>query len=57
LRQENLDGCIAVVPPENISELGIKLLTMVIAGAADRRFPRLVRTSTPAKMMVRQTTV
>jgi myo-inositol 2-dehydrogenase/D-chiro-inositol 1-dehydrogenase len=27
LRQENLDGCIAVVPPENISELGIKLLT------------------------------
>ena len=30
LRQENLDGCIAVVPPENISELGIKLLTMGI---------------------------
>src|SRR5882757_8277296 len=27
LGQENLDGCIAVVPPENISELGIKLLT------------------------------
>lgn len=26
LRQENLDGCVAVVPPENISELGIKLL-------------------------------
>ena len=26
LNQENLDGCIAVVPPENISELGIKLL-------------------------------
>lgn len=30
LRQENLDGCIAVVPPENISELGIKLLTTSI---------------------------
>ena len=28
LRQEKLDGCIAVVPPENISELGIKLLTL-----------------------------
>jgi myo-inositol 2-dehydrogenase / D-chiro-inositol 1-dehydrogenase len=27
LGQENLDGCIAVVPPENISELGIRLLT------------------------------
>jgi predicted dehydrogenase len=27
LQQENLDGCIAVVPPENISALGIKLLT------------------------------
>ncbi len=27
LQQEHLDGCIAVVPPENISELGIKLLT------------------------------
>jgi myo-inositol 2-dehydrogenase/D-chiro-inositol 1-dehydrogenase len=27
LRHEHLDGCIAVVPPENISELGIKLLT------------------------------
>jgi myo-inositol 2-dehydrogenase / D-chiro-inositol 1-dehydrogenase len=27
LGQENLDGCIAVVPPESISELGIKLLT------------------------------
>jgi predicted dehydrogenase len=27
LRQENLDGCIAVVPPESISALGIKLLT------------------------------
>ena len=26
LKQENLDGCIAVVPPENISRLGIKLL-------------------------------
>lgn len=26
LRQENLDGCIAVVPPENISRLGIDLL-------------------------------
>jgi myo-inositol 2-dehydrogenase / D-chiro-inositol 1-dehydrogenase len=24
LRQEKLDGCIAVVPPENISNLGIK---------------------------------
>ena len=30
LRQENLDGCIAVVPPENISELGIKLLNLGI---------------------------
>jgi myo-inositol 2-dehydrogenase/D-chiro-inositol 1-dehydrogenase len=30
LRQEKLDGCIAVVPPENISELGIKLLNMGI---------------------------
>jgi myo-inositol 2-dehydrogenase / D-chiro-inositol 1-dehydrogenase len=30
LRQENLDGCIAVVPPENISELGIKLLSLGI---------------------------
>ena len=30
LRQENLDGCIAVVPPENISDLGIKLLTLGI---------------------------
>jgi myo-inositol 2-dehydrogenase/D-chiro-inositol 1-dehydrogenase len=27
LRQEKLDGCISVVPPESISELGIKLLT------------------------------
>ena len=27
LSQENLDGCIAVVPPQNISELGIKLLS------------------------------
>lgn len=26
LRQENLEGCIVVVPPENISELGIKML-------------------------------
>ncbi len=26
LRREKLDGCIAVVPPENISDLGIKLL-------------------------------
>jgi len=26
LKQENLDGCIAVVPPENISQLGINLL-------------------------------
>lgn len=30
LKQENLDGCIAVVPPENISELGIKLLNIGI---------------------------
>lgn len=30
LRQERLDGCIAVVPPENISELGIKLLNLGI---------------------------
>jgi myo-inositol 2-dehydrogenase / D-chiro-inositol 1-dehydrogenase len=28
LRQENLDGCIAVVPPENISNVGIKLLSL-----------------------------
>jgi myo-inositol 2-dehydrogenase/D-chiro-inositol 1-dehydrogenase len=27
LRQENLDGCISVVPPEGISEVGIKLLS------------------------------
>ncbi|HEY6765771.1 MAG TPA: Gfo/Idh/MocA family oxidoreductase [Candidatus Sulfotelmatobacter sp.] len=30
LRQQKLDGCIAVVPPENISELGIKLLNLGI---------------------------
>jgi predicted dehydrogenase len=30
LRRENLDGCIAVVPPEDISELGIKLLSLGI---------------------------
>jgi len=30
LKQENLDGCISVVPPENISELGIKLLKLGI---------------------------
>jgi myo-inositol 2-dehydrogenase / D-chiro-inositol 1-dehydrogenase len=30
LRQENLDGCIVVVPPENISDLGIKLLNLGI---------------------------
>jgi predicted dehydrogenase len=30
LQHEKLDGCIAVVPPENISELGIKLLTLGI---------------------------
>jgi myo-inositol 2-dehydrogenase/D-chiro-inositol 1-dehydrogenase len=30
LRQEKLDGCISVVPPENISELGIKLLSLGI---------------------------
>jgi len=28
--QQNLDGCIAVVPPENICELGIKLLKLGI---------------------------
>jgi myo-inositol 2-dehydrogenase / D-chiro-inositol 1-dehydrogenase len=30
LRQENLDGCISVVPPERISDLGIKLLGLGI---------------------------
>jgi predicted dehydrogenase len=30
LKQEKLDGCIAVVPPENIAELGIKLLKLGI---------------------------
>ena len=30
LEHENLDGCVTVVPPESISELGIKLLTMGI---------------------------
>jgi myo-inositol 2-dehydrogenase/D-chiro-inositol 1-dehydrogenase len=30
LRQENLDGCIAVVPPKHISQLGIKLLSLGI---------------------------
>jgi myo-inositol 2-dehydrogenase / D-chiro-inositol 1-dehydrogenase len=30
LKHEKLDGCIAVVPPENISELGIKLLNLGI---------------------------
>ena len=30
LTQENLDGCIAVVPPEGISNLGIKLLNLGI---------------------------
>ncbi len=30
LKQENLDACIAVVPPENISGLGIKLLNLGI---------------------------
>ena len=30
LRREKLDGCISVVPPENISDLGIKLLGMKI---------------------------
>ncbi len=30
LGKENLDGCIVVVPPENISELGIKLLSLGI---------------------------
>ena len=28
LRRENLDGCITVVPPEKIAELGIKLLKL-----------------------------
>jgi predicted dehydrogenase len=30
LKQEKLDGCIAVVPPENIAELGINLLKLGI---------------------------
>jgi myo-inositol 2-dehydrogenase / D-chiro-inositol 1-dehydrogenase len=30
LTREKLDGCIAVVPPENISDLGIKLLNLGI---------------------------
>ena len=30
LKHENLDGCLAVVPPEHISELGIKLLKLGI---------------------------
>lgn len=30
LSREQLDGCISVVPPENISELGIKLLNLRI---------------------------
>jgi len=30
LAREKLDGCIAVVPPERISELGIKLLRIGI---------------------------
>jgi predicted dehydrogenase len=30
LKQENLDGCIAVMPPGNISEVGIKLLDLGI---------------------------
>lgn len=30
LTREKLDGCIAVVPPENISDLGIKLLSLGI---------------------------
>src|SRR4051794_20767409 len=34
--QENLDGCIAVVPPENISELGIKLLERGIACVVEK---------------------
>src|SRR6266566_7072868 len=36
LRQESLDGCIAVVPPENISELGIKLLKMGIPSVVEK---------------------
>src|SRR5580765_7599765 len=36
LEQENLDGCIAVVPPENISELGIKLLKGGIPGVVEK---------------------
>ena len=45
LKHENLDGCLAVVPPENISELGIKLLKLGIpeltqqARAAGVRLP------------------
>jgi len=36
LAKENLDGCIAVVPPENISELGIKLLTLGITCVVEK---------------------
>ena len=36
LRQENLDGCIAVVPPENISALGVKLLTKGIPSVVEK---------------------
>jgi len=36
LRQENLDGCIAVVPPENISELGVKLLNRSMACVVEK---------------------
>src|SRR5215472_3397885 len=36
LSQENLDGCIAVVPPENISELGVKLLNLGMACVVEK---------------------
>ena len=36
LTQENLDGCITVVPPENISNLGIKLLNLGIPCAVEK---------------------
>ena len=53
LRQENLDGCIAVVPPENISELGIKLLTSGVFRAwwkslSAHRWPKRGRSVTRA---------
>ena len=36
LARENLNGCIAVVPPANISELGIKLLSRDIACVVEK---------------------